>query len=381
MNLHLKATACCVAISALLLAGCASGPTTSSLDQAQADALSQVDIANLPQTLLPGARLSEVKSLAMGAARGKGWKMGDSVKDRLVVTRPADTAYLASVVPGAGAPPGSTLEVTSFFMETGGGVNVASKAEVVSPAMGGQPPARIDYTDAFRDTLTQSLDSLSDSWSRHRDRLARATPPADGWKDPWADSPHGSASRAPAPAADSMETARLEPPAPANQSPPAPPANPRPEPTYSAQPALRPATTPAPRTAESPTRSATGVPIPTYKRPTPEPRYRPSGAAPVVDATSALSTQRPSEPAPYQAPRLSSRENMMSLPETRTSGAGPVSWSANAEQYARQRGCQVSTEGSQLIESRQDGEVHKVPCEGSDSFLVRCQNGTCQGLL
>ncbi|MBK1716937.1 hypothetical protein CKO27_04580 [Thiocystis violacea] len=72
---------------------------------------------------------------------------------------------------------------------------------------------------------------------------------------------------------------------------------------------------------------------------------------------------------------------MMSLPETRTSGAGPVSWSANAEQYARQRGCQVSTEGSQLIESRQDGEVHKVPCEGSDSFLVRCQNGTCQGLL
>ena len=50
-----------------------------------------------------------------------------------------------------------------------------------------------------------------------------------------------------------------------------------------------------------------------------------------------------------------------------TTAAGPrMIWSANAEQYARQRGCQVAGSGSQLIESRQDGEVYKVPCQGSD---------------
>ena len=75
---------------------------------------------------------------------------------------------------------------------------------------------------------------------------------------------------------------------------------------------------------------------------------------------------------------------MMSLPSSSTAGldAGARSrWSANAEQYARQRGCQVAGSGSQLIESRQDGEVFKVPCQGSDSFLIRCQEGVCQGLL
>jgi hypothetical protein len=64
-----------------------------------------------------------------------------------------------------------------------------------------------------------------------------------------------------------------------------------------------------------------------------------------------------------------------------TTASARALWSVNAEQYARQRGCQVAGSGSQLIESRQDGEVFKVPCQGSDSFLIRCQDGICQGLL
>ena len=79
-------------------------------------------------------------------------------------------------------------------------------------------------------------------------------------------------------------------------------------------------------------------------------------------------------------------ENMMSLPQSDSTGPTTTAsaralWSTNAEQYARQRGCQVAGSGSQLIESRQDGEVFKVPCQGSDSFLIRCQDGICQGLL
>ena len=72
----------------------------------------------------------------------------------------------------------------------------------------------------------------------------------------------------------------------------------------------------------------------------------------------------------------------MALPATtRSPVAGSVSWAANAEQYARERGCQVKGLGTELIEARADGEIHKVPCVGSDSFLVKCSNGICQGLL
>ena len=92
------------------------------------------------------------------------------------------------------------------------------------------------------------------------------------------------------------------------------------------------------------------------------------------------------EPAPMPATLNTPRDNMVSLP--RADAVNPPTatgsrklWSANAEQYARQRGCQVAGSGSQLIESRQDGEVYKVPCQGSDSFLIRCQDGLCQGLL
>ena len=55
-------------------------------------------------------------------------------------------------------------------------------------------------------------------------------------------------------------------------------------------------------------------------------------------------------------------------------------WAYYAEQYARLRGCEIDETGAQLIENRADGEVHKVSCVGSASYLLRCQNGVCRGL-
>jgi hypothetical protein len=65
---------------------------------------------------------------------------------------------------------------------------------------------------------------------------------------------------------------------------------------------------------------------------------------------------------------------------TLSAASGTGAWAYHAEQYARLRGCTVADQGSILIESRADGEIHKVPCMDSDSYLLKCQNGVCRGL-
>jgi hypothetical protein len=65
---------------------------------------------------------------------------------------------------------------------------------------------------------------------------------------------------------------------------------------------------------------------------------------------------------------------------TLNQSGGTGTWAYYAEQYARLRGCDVADGGAVLIESRSDSEIHKVPCAGSDSFLVKCQSGVCRGL-
>jgi hypothetical protein len=74
---------------------------------------------------------------------------------------------------------------------------------------------------------------------------------------------------------------------------------------------------------------------------------------------------------------LPSSENMVALYPASES----VRWAYYAEQYARLRGCNVASQGSILIDSRSDGEIHKVPCKGTDAVLVQCDNGECRGLL
>lgn len=377
MNVRFIATICCFALLGSGFSGCAVNPPR---EADPAVAAEPMNLDRLPQIMLPGAIRSEVKSFAMGAARSKGWTITQSSADRLVIQQ--DAKKLVNLAPGASGStigPGSRLEVTSYFIEQSGGIKVATKADLVNPIPGEKGPTRTDYTENFRDSLTQSLTSLRNAWSENRGRIARATPPVDGWADAWGNKPTGSAASASAsPASEpaTRDTGQTESIRTAQPQPPKPPASP----VNAAPPA------PLPVTEPSSQPSQWIAERPTPLRSAPEPRYLSAGAAPVVDATtnaprSSLATNASAPQAPI-APvtAIPRQDNMMALP-SRSPVAGSVSWAAYAEQYARQRGCQVGGLGTELIESRTDGEIHKVPCVGSDSVLVKCQNGTCQGLL
>lgn len=360
------------------MAGCAGTPTTPS------DA--SWDIGNRPQMLMPGAVRADVKGLAMGAARSKGWTIVKSTEDRLVVQRPVDPGSSAAAALGASAstiPP--IIEVTSAFVQRSDGVLVGLGAELVSQPPGEKAPKRVDYTETYRDALTRSLESLRSNWAANRQRVASATPSeavraegeaeraegeaasTDPLMQAWADTleeekASKQSSATGAGAASSGPTLPQTQPGPA------------PEPRVASTP---PTPTPAPVQPVRPRPTSTPATAPPVAAP-----MRTSGPAPVVEGNVALrgapsSAQMPGtrltptaeEPVPLD-------QNMLTL--NQSSGAG--TWAYYAEQYARLRGCDVTDEGAVLIESRSDSEIHKVPCTSADSFLVKCQNGVCRGL-
>ena len=60
--------------------------------------------------------------------------------------------------------------------------------------------------------------------------------------------------------------------------------------------------------------------------------------------------------------------------------APPGVWAYYAEHYARVRGCAVAGEGAVLVEKQPEYEMHRVYCEGGQTFLVRCNAGVCRGM-
>jgi hypothetical protein len=361
------ATVGLLALSAWLLAGCAGNPTYDAFET-----------GNRPQLLIPAANRSEVKGLAMGAARTKGWTIVKSTDDLVVAQRPLDPGSPSATALGVNnsvIPP--MVEIVSAFREQDGGVNVAIGAVVVSQPPGEKAPKRTDYTDNYRADLTQQLESLRSNWTVNRQRVANAMPsqspppgppppptPGSSTDNPlvkaWGETlAEANASR---PGKDSVTATPKAPAAPATSAATQPQvtrSTPPPDPTPSPAPALNPAPSSPPRTSAAP--------------------------APVVDGTNALAaapatphpaeppTSRPSQPA---AEPVAPRDNMLTL--SQASGSG--TWAYYAEQYARLRGCNVSDAGSQLVESRADGEIHRVPCIGADSYLLKCQNGVCRSL-
>jgi len=356
-------------VAGLSLGGCA-GTATRSVEDTW-------DIGNRPQMLMPGAVRSEVKGLAMGAARTKGWTIIKSTEDRLVVQRPVDpgSAAAAETMGGNASVIPPVIEVTSAFIQRSDGVLVGLGAELVSQPPGEKVPKRVDYTEAYRDALTRSLESLRANWSANRQRVARSTPSdavlAEGaaeraeegqtssnplvqaWGDAVAEE---KASRGIATGGASAVT-----PTPSA-------AAPAPEPQMAA---------PAPSPTSPPGPSSTAPP-PSAPAPT-------GGPAPVVDGSVALrGGAADSAPmrvggAPLPSPPVESvppDQNMLTLNQ----GGGTGTWAYYAEQYARLRGCDVTDQGAILIESRADSEILKVPCYSADSFLVKCQNGVCRGL-
>jgi hypothetical protein len=352
-------------ISLWLLSGCA-GYRTLSVN---------VDSSNYPQIVIPGATLTDVRGLAKGAAQSKGWSIVKSRDDLLVVQRPLDASSPAVAALGdTKSTTAPVIEATTVFREESGGVLVAVGATLITQPPGSKTPKRTDYTNNYRDALTQSLESLRANWAANRQRIANAIPThaatidtsapnaassnplVQEWSQTLAEE-NAAKKRTPGGAV------RTEAPAPA-KAPLA--ATAEPVPTTLA---------PAPvidgsrSAAVLPTAEATGTPTTAAARPlpapepvqlTPLPEPATPAPAPVVDASSEVAPE----------------DNMMAL--TQKSGAG--AWAFYAEQVALVRGCTVTDAGVQLIESRGDGELYKVPCEGADSFLLKCQNGACQEL-
>jgi len=398
-----------LAMVAVLLGGCAGNATR---DQDPNGLAALPDLEQFPQITLSGAERAEVKALAMGAARSKGWSIGRSAADRMVAQRPLDAKVSATLgVKPAKIATGTVLEVTSYFVEEGNGVVVATQAEVVTPSPAPKKPAaRTDYTEVLRDPLTESLAALREVWGEQQGRVARATPPVDGWKDAWSK--------------DSVpiQTQTIRSPAPAPVKP-APPAQ-EPDPaaddagdaddmTPVARPPLSAAVSPTPKVAavvpakpQPPVvKAPVAKPVVTAPKVVPPVVAKAAATKPVAAKAAPVTTGKPVAVTPPKTPVKTApkaapvvevarstpkppakpNNSMVELPKPRlpapTVVKSSVSFAASAEKFARERGCKVSSKGTDLVESRKDGEIHKVPCVGADSVLVKCQKGSCKSLL
>jgi hypothetical protein len=249
---------------------------------------------------------------------------------------------------------------------------VAVGATLITQPAGSKTPKRTDYTNNYRDALTQSLESLRANWVANRQRIANAIPTHSTTLDtstPNAASSNPLVQEWSQTLAEENAAKKRSPSSTARSEAPAPPIK---APTVSTVEPMH--TTPAPvvdvnRPDRSPPTEATGrsAMTVTEPRPAPEPVQPPTlppqeihSPAPVVDGSSEVAPEN----------------NMMALSQKSEGGA----WAFYAEQVAQARGCTLTDAGVQLIESRGDGELYKIPCEGAGSFLLQCQKGTCQEL-
>ena len=339
-------------IGVWLLSGCAGTPTSSSLE-----------VGNRPQMLMPGGIRDQVRGIAMGSARSKGWTIVKATDERVTMQRPLDPGSATALALGANTstiPP--VVEVDALFVEQADGVNVALGADLVSQPPGDNAPRRTDITESYRAELTQSLESLRATWSASRQRVAMATPPVMTQAERIAQgAPEDGAVPGPqSPAVQAWGDAVRESAAP----PPAAVTEARPAPEPVAAPVPPPAPQAAPPVASSPP-SATPVPAPVVE-----------GSRTVAPAAASTRPLEPSLLPPLPPEPVTGNNDMLTL--TRASGTG--TWAYYAEQYARLRGCNVTDQGAILVETRSDGEIHRVPCLNSDSFLLKCSDGVCRGL-
>ncbi|MCU0834096.1 MAG: hypothetical protein MUC77_06615 [Chromatiaceae bacterium] len=303
-----------------LLVGCASAPTS----QTGREPIPELD-PSAPRVLLAGATPEQARSLAMGAAASKGWRLSESADTLLVMQRPLNPAVAESAVPGASqGPKPAQVEVRTLFLPRADGTEVALQADMLTSDTKGE--VRHPFTDRYRPELERSLASLRRSWEGANWRVAGAAPPLPEPPPP-------------APLDTDSDTSA--------------------EGTASATPA---------QPAEQAAIAAPVQPIPPPQPPSPA---RPS-AAPVTSAT----TTRAPAPVVAASPDPAS-SNMLKL-STAPSATGV--WAYYAEHYARVRGCRLAGDGAVLLRKTPEYEEHRVYCEGGQTFQVRCNAGVCRGL-
>jgi len=133
---------------------------------------------NQPWILLTGAEVEQAKSLAMGAAVTKGWKITDASGDRLLIRRPLSPTQAKAI---AGEPVSrAAVEVRTDFDKRRAGVAVIVAATMVADKItdkGKKSPLEVDVTDSRRKELSHSLNALRRSWWKNRPRIAAAMRP------------------------------------------------------------------------------------------------------------------------------------------------------------------------------------------------------------
>ena len=314
-------------LSAILTAGCA---TTSS---------TMWEHSGRPQISIAGAEVRDVRSIAMGSARSKGWRIVETSDDRLVLERTMDADSPQAVAAGVTGP-APTVRVTTYFSQDSDGVNVALDAKLIAVQGPKGDNQTSDYTDTYRDALERSLESLRSTYASNRHRVMTAPPPL---------SEH----------TEIAETTDDEA---------APPAISSPATTVDTPPPAEPASTVAVTLpsgeqtwrSESGEKPSWGTPLQGGSTLQPGTNTDVTAATPIAD-----------EPV-----RVDPKDNMLVLNTNTATGT----WAYYAEQYARLRGCELGNRGAELLQKNAEYEIHQVSCVNGQSFQMRCSDGVCQGL-
>lgn len=374
-----------------LFSGCATGPRTAGVEADE-----QPESIQGPSTLIAGARVSDVRSLAMGAARSKGWTIVSATDQKLVLRRPVNTDSPQAVEQGltsGGTPP--EIEVKTVFLQRPDGVNVVANAQLLTQGQGqagGEP--RIDYTETYRDSLMRSLASLRGAWAAHHGRVARGLPPMSQQGAAAAETAAelneqrgGAAAGAPqqSPISQTAPTAWGE----AAAEPVAAP-TPIPAPVKTQVTAPAPVKAPA---AAAGTAAAVKTAMPATKapatpvNPTTAPTAPAAKAAPGTAAKPGTTAAKPpsaptSTAKPVATATKTPAEPAKPAPKTaQAPSPAPAqggSQIAKAESFAQSRGCKVRPGRSFVHKRDADADFVRVYCVGDPPFLVKCGGGRCK---
>lgn len=130
-----------------------------------------------PRTFLAGAEAQQAKSLAMGSAVSKGWKIIDAADNRLLIGRSLSIAAAGEMAVEPVTAP--WIEVRTDFNARRGGVDVVTGAAMIATKVtkGKKSVIEIDVTDRYKDELNRSLDALRRSWGQNRRRIVTGVRP------------------------------------------------------------------------------------------------------------------------------------------------------------------------------------------------------------
>lgn len=336
MNRHLLSKLALAACSAFVVAGCATQATTGETASPPVGEL----ITDKPQIWLPGASRAEVKSIAMGAAHSKGWTLVNDAGERIIFERPMDPTAPQAVALGSGGDTEPVVEVTSYFVAHDDGVRVALDAAVRTKDADGAVQ-RVDWTEAYRGDLVQSLESLRATWSADRERVSAAL------------AARRSAAQSPALERDEPPDLSQPPDDPLRAA-------------WAAETTLvdqQPESTAAPTdTADEADSSATDLPA--------------------ASSSNTAASTRAASPAP--TPQASSEDPERGAASAEGSalalrqGRQPAMWTYYAEYYALRTGCTLTDSGSRLVAQQPTYEIHEVACANRSSLRLRCQHGFCR---